>query len=227
LNNRRSEKSIENIELLLEMKLQKIFQTIIQDDKVHAKFLNTLSLMENTGARKISASEHKTKVSYLILKHACEEARHAFYLKKQISKVDKINNFPTYENQYLLAPFASYTYLQSLDIKVCRYLKNTLQLQSDALKYAAYLLVTYSIEVRADELYPIYQDALDEAKSKVNVKSIIVEEEGHLAEMIEQLKAFSPDWETHAEIACKIEKSLFEDWTLALAHGLEGFDTDL
>jgi rubrerythrin len=220
LNYRRTEKSIENIELLLEMKLQQIFQTIIQDNQVHAKFLNTLSLMENTGARKISASEHKSKVSYLMLKHACEEARHAFYLKKQISKVAKIEDYPSYENQYLLAPFASYTYLHSLDIQVCRYLKNTLQLQSDALKYAAYLLVTYAIEVRADELYPVYQDALDEAKSKVNVKSIIVEEVGHLEEMISQLKAFSPDWKTHATKACEIEKKLFDDWTLGLAHGL-------
>jgi hypothetical protein len=75
--------------------------------------------MENTGARKISASEHKSKVSYLMLKHACEEARHAFYLKKQIPKVSKIDVFPTYENQYLLDAFASYTYLHRLDIQVC------------------------------------------------------------------------------------------------------------
>ena len=202
------------------MKLQQIFQIIIQDNKVHAKFLNTLSLMENTGARKIAASEHKTKVSFLMLKHACEEARHAFYLKKQISKVAKLDDFPTYENQYLLAPFASYTYLQSLDIQICKYLKNTLKLQSDSLKYAAYLLVTYAIEVRADELYPVYQDVLDEAKSKVNVKSIIVEEEGHLEEMISQLKAFSPDWEFHATKACEIEKLLFDNWVMALAQGL-------
>ena len=84
------------------MKLQEIFQNIITDDNLHAKFLNTLSLMENTGARKISASEHKTKVSYLILKHACEEVRHAFYLKKQISKVANLEDFPTYENQFLI-----------------------------------------------------------------------------------------------------------------------------
>jgi hypothetical protein len=198
------------------MNLQEIFQNIIKDDNLHARFLNTLSLMENTGARKISASEHKTKVSYLILKHACEEARHAFYLKKQISKIAKLGDFPTYENAYLVAPFASYTYLHSLDIQVCRYLKQTLNLSGEALKYAAYLLVTYAIEVRADELYPIYQNALDEAKSKVNVKSIIVEEEGHLAEMIEQLKSFSPNWEIQANKACEIEKGLFEVWALAL-----------
>jgi hypothetical protein len=202
------------------MNLQEIFQNIIKDDNLHARFLNTLSLMENTGARKISASEHKTKVSYLILKHACEEARHAFYLKKQISKVANLDNFPNYENAYLLAPFASYTYLHSLDIQVCRYLKQTLKLSGEALKYAAYLLVTYSIEVRADELYPIYQNALDKAKSKVNVKSIIVEEEGHLAEMIEQLKSFSTDWEVHANKACEVENALFEQWTKSLADEL-------
>jgi hypothetical protein len=194
------------------MKLQEIFQNIIADDNLHAKFLNTLSLMENTGARKISASEHKTKVSYLILKHACEEARHAFYLKKQISKVANLEEFPTYENQFLIAPFASYTYLQLLDIQVCRYLKKTLNLSGEGLKYAAYLLVTYAIEVRADELYPIYQEALDNAKSKVNVKSIIVEEEGHLEEMIIQLKNFSSEWETHASKALEIEKKLFVAW---------------
>jgi hypothetical protein len=198
------------------MKLQEIFQNIIANDDLHARFLNTLSLMENTGARKISASEHKTKVSYLILKHACEEARHAFYLKKQISKVANLSNYPTYEDPYLIAPFASYTYLHSLDIQVCRYLKSTLHLSGEALKFAAYLLVTYSIEVRADELYPIYQEALDMAKSKVNVKSIIVEEEGHLEEMITQLKTFSPDWEVHATIALQIEQNLFNNWVLEL-----------
>lgn len=194
------------------MKLQEIFRNIIATDSLHARFLNTLSLMENTGARKISASEDKSKVSYIVLKHAAEEARHAYYLKKQIQKVGRIEDYPTYETAYLIAPFASYTYLHTLDIQVCRYLKQSLKLSGNALKYAAYLLVTYAIEVRADELYPVYQDVLDEVSSKVNMKSIIVEEEGHLAEMITQLKEFSPEWETHAKIACDIEKTLFDQW---------------
>ena len=206
----------ENRLLLLGMKLQEIFRNIIATDSLHARFLNTLSLMENTGARKISASEDKTKVSYIVLKHAAEEARHAFYLKKQIQKVGKIEDYPSYENAYLVAPFASYTYLHSLDIHVCRYLKQELKLSGNALKYAAYLLVTYAIEVRADELYPAYQEALDEVSSKVNMKSIIVEEEGHLAEMIVQLKEFSPEWEKHAQVACDIEKNLFEQWIVSI-----------
>lgn len=198
------------------MKLQEILRNVISDNAVHARFLNTLSLMENTGARKISASEHKSKVSFIVLKHAAEEARHAYYLKKQIQKVGDIEAYPTYENGYLLAPFASYSYLNFLDIHVCRYLKDTLGLTGFELKFAAYLLVTYAIEVRADELYPVYQELLDEAKSKVNVKSIILEEEGHLAEMIHQLQLFSPDWEVHAQQACAFESALFEQWLHAI-----------
>ena len=126
--------------------------------------------MENTGARKISASEDPITVTYIILKHAAEEHRHAFYLK------------------------------------------NELKLTGRELRFAAYLLVTYAIEVRADELYPIYQEALDNAGSKVNVKSIILEEEGHLEEMINQLKHFSPDWQLHAQKAVDMETRLFGQW---------------
>lgn len=197
------------------MHLNTLFQQIISKPELHARLLNTLSLMENTGARKISASEHSTNVTLIILKHAAEEHRHAYYLKKQISKINE-TLCPTYAYEYLLAPASSRLYLNKLDTEVSRYLKTTLDLSGNELKFAAYLLVTYSIEVRADELYPVYQEALDAARSKVNVKSIILEEEGHLEEMLKQLKEFSPDWEIHAEKALEIESRLFNDWLQAL-----------
>jgi len=197
-------------------KLSQLLSLIIADNNLHAKWLNTLSLMENTGARKISASEEPLTVTYIILKHAAEEHRHAFYLKKQIEKTAK-DICPTYAAEYLLAPAFSKYYLNQLDIEVCRYLKKGLQLNGKELRFAAYLLVTYAIEVRADELYPVYQEALDEAESKVNVKSIILEEEGHLEEMINQLKKFSPDWELHAQKAVLFESRLFGEWLNELA----------
>jgi hypothetical protein len=125
---------------------------------------------------------------------------------------------PTYAAEYLLAPAFSKYYLNQLDIDVCRYLKKDLGLTGRELRFAAYLLVTYAIEVRADELYPVYQDALDEAGSKVNVKSIILEEEGHLEEMINQLQKFSPDWQLHAQKAVDMESILFAGWVDQLAH---------
>ncbi|RYE36388.1 MAG: hypothetical protein EOP48_29635, partial [Sphingobacteriales bacterium] len=108
-------------------------------------------------------------------------------------------------------------YLNTLDVKVCRYLKQHFELSGSDLKFAAYLFVTYAIEVRADELYPIYQDVLTKSESKVTVKSIILEEEGHLEEMINQLNEFSPEWEKHAAAIVKIEQEMFVSWIKELA----------
>lgn len=202
------------------MELKSLFTHIVNNDTVHARWLNTLSLMENTGARKISASEDPTTVTYIILKHAAEEHRHAFYLKKQIEKIEGVT-LPTYAPQYLLAATHSKRYLNQLDIDVCRYLKEKLALKGAELRFAAYLLVTYAIEVRADELYPVYQEALTEAGSKVNVKSIILEEEGHLEEMLNQLQNFSADWQVHADKAVAIETRLFEVWVSQVGAELE------
>jgi hypothetical protein len=171
--------------------------------------------MENAGARKISACEHPVKVSLIQLKHAAEEHRHAYYLKKQIGKLDP-SFCKTYESTELLAPVATRQYLHSLDIKACRYLQNVFPLTTEDLKYAAYLFVTYAIEVRADELYPVYQDILTKISSKIMVKSIILEEEGHLEEMINQLNDFAEDWQFHADQILKIEKKLYDQWVIAI-----------
>lgn len=197
------------------MQLTSILENIVNDNLLHSKWLNTLSYMENAGAKKISASEHKEEVTLLILKHAAEEHRHAYYLKKQLVKLDE-NTCKTYSNAELLAPNHTKYYLNTLDVLVCRYLKNHFNLSGYDLKFAAYLFVTYAIEVRADELYPIYQDVLSAKQSKVTVKSIILEEEGHLEEMLNQLRDFSPDWEKHAQEIIKIEEQMFKDWIIGL-----------
>jgi hypothetical protein len=188
---------------------------IVADDKLHARWLNSLSMVENTGARKISKYEHPVHTNLIELKHAAEEARHAYYLKKQIDKL-KGEICPDYSFEYLLVPIESHHYLNLLDIEACRYLKNTMNLHGRELKHGAYLLVTYSIEVRADMLYGIYQDALTRHDSKVNVKSIIAEEEGHLEEMQKMLKAFHPQWQSLAEDMCRVENRLFTAWINAI-----------
>lgn len=198
------------------MQLASILENIVNDHQLHSKWLNTLSYMENAGAKKISASEHKEEVTLLILKHAAEEHRHAYYLKKQLAKLDE-NLCKTYTNAELLVPEHTRFYLNTLDVQVCRYLKAHFSLSGFELKFAAYLFVTYAIEVRADELYPIYQQILTAKESKVTVKSIILEEEGHLEEMLNQLREFSPDWERHAEAIIQIEQKMFNDWMQSLA----------
>lgn len=191
--------------------MEKIIERIVQQDVWHAKWLNTLSFMENCGARKISAGEDPVETTLLQLKHAAEEHRHAFYLKKQIAKLT-VTGMENYHQETMLGGFYSRHYLPRLDVFTARYLKATLPLSPKELRFAAYLLVTYAIEVRADTLYPIYQRVLSNSESPVVVKSIILEEEGHLEEMTTQLAAFSADWQLHAEQLLAFENLLFKEW---------------
>lgn len=193
-----------------------IFDSIITKPEVHARFLNTLSMMENSGARKISASENKNTVTLGVLKHAAEEHRHAFYLKKQIEKLH-VGELLNYYPENLIAPVESKFYLDYLDLRVCRFLKETYQLSGFRLRFLAYLMVTYSIEVRAEELYPAYQEALDKHKININVKSIITEEIGHLEEMRKQLlEHFGENWKEKVKPALAIEHDLFSNWLNAV-----------
>lgn len=200
--------------------ISNLLQEIVADSSLHARWLNTLSMMENTGARKIKNCEHPIFVNEIILKHAAEEARHAYYLKRQIAKIEA-NACPTYERRFLVAPLTSLFYLQKLDVRISRFLKDSFGFPADKLKYASYLLVTYAIEVRADELYPIYQDALTGAGSSVSVKTIIAEEKNHLKEMEDQLREFSPDWEALCHFAVTAESELYSEWLNDLVSVME------
>jgi len=203
--------------------MKSILDKIVQNNLIHAKWLNTLSFMENAGARKISACEDKEKTDIIQLKHAAEEHRHAYYLKKQIGKLQVVG-FDFYKENSMIGGKSSQQYLNKLDVLACRYLKNQFNLNGQELKYAAYLFVTYAIEVRADELYPIYQESLTAHQSKVMVKSIILEEEGHLEEMINQLEHFNPDWKIHAESVLRIESELFAEWMKAVSKEVEEYE---
>jgi uncharacterized ferritin-like protein (DUF455 family) len=197
------------------MELKQLLQEIVAQPALHAKWLNALSMMENVGARKIAASEHPIHVDELMLKHAAEEARHAYYLKKQLKKLVE-SGYETYAQEGMMAPIASYHYLHRLDVMVSRYLQTALSLKGQNLRYAAYLLVTYAIEIRADGLYPVYQEVLQETGSRVSVRTIIAEEKGHLEEMTAQLTAYFGDWQLHAKRVESIEQTLFDTWMLGV-----------
>ncbi|MFT4680141.1 MAG: hypothetical protein ACI9RU_003079 [Litorivivens sp.] len=191
--------------------LQATIDQIVSDPSLHAKWLNTLSYMENCGARKISKCEHPTRTNLMVLKHAAEEHRHAYYLKKMIDRVQE-GACETYEVEELLAGHTSRHYLHRLDIFASKYLQKTLQLSGEELKYVAYLYVTYAIEVRADDLYPVYHEVLKKHDSPVSVWNIIKEEEGHLEEMISSLEKFDANWEVHAKVIRAYEEEVFQAW---------------
>ncbi|MDX3913154.1 MULTISPECIES: hypothetical protein [Olivibacter] len=190
--------------------MKDLLYDIVADDCAHAKFLNTLSLMENSGACKISAIKDNALLNLTLLKHAAEEHRHAYHLKRQSRKLGTYCN--TYQTHELLAPIVSKQYLDRLNLDVYRYFKDVLAVSPDRLRFYAYLMVTYIIELRADELYPLYQEVLLRHGSKVNVKAIIQEEKGHLEEMVNQLTEYDGEWRQHASYLIIKERRIFSDW---------------
>ncbi len=197
---------------------QENLNQIVANVNIHAKFLNTLSYMEHIGSYKIISTQHGETIDEMILKHAAEEARHGYYLKKLSHKILPNHN-SDYSPSFLLAPIASKQYLSRLDIGINRMLKK-FNLTNSEKKFAAYLLVTYGIEQRADSLYPLYQKVLDENQVKISVKSIITEEVGHLQEMNKALERFGKISEDWKQIAQNIENQLFIDWNEQMARDL-------
>ncbi len=185
-----------------------LIQQIVAHPTLHGLWLNTLSYLENCGARKIASCEHPTLVKEEMLKHAAEEFRHAFYLKTQLNRVGA--SYEDYRSPHLLGGWAAYHYLNALDLKTSRYLK-TLGMTPYQIKQLAYLLVTYAIELRAGELYPLYQSALKQSHSKVQVQSILLEEKEHLQEMEQEL-SLVPSSPLYIEVVCGFEAVLFKRW---------------
>lgn len=196
--------------------IEKIICRIVDNLELHVKWLNTLSYLENCGARKIAGCEHPILVREEMLKHASEEFRHAHHLKKQIARISS-DTPQSYAKNEILGGAATFHYLNALDVQASRYLKGQ-GLAARHMKEAAYLLVTYAIELRAAELYPVYDRILRETSSPVTVKSILLEEKEHLAEMTAGLKTL-PDGVMHAEQICKIEGDLCRKWLQAVIDG--------
>lgn len=184
---------------------------IISDPILHAKWLNTLSYLENCGARKIAKCEHPTRVQQEMLKHAAEEFRHAHFLKMQINKISK-TPLVDYKLTNLLGGMATLHYLNALDLRLIRKLK---QLSLPSVVEAAYLLVTFAIEQRALKLYPVYHEALVAARSPVRIKSILLEEEEHLEAMKREIEKL-PLGPKLSTIAYQLETELYEQWIEAV-----------
>lgn len=187
-----------------------LLQKFIASDALHMKWLNTLSYLENCGAKKIAACQHPTLVKEEVLKHAAEEFRHAHYLKKQISRISS-QQVPDFSRGWLLGSTATLHYLAALDLQTSRYLTKEIGLKRDEVTAASYLLVTYAIELRAKGVYAIYDKLLRAKRSKVAIKSIFLEEIEHLKEMEAGIEQLRDGW-IYASKVCGFESNLCEKW---------------
>lgn len=182
---------------------ENILRIIIGHTAFHKRLLSTLSHLEYCGFRKIALSCPSKNPSLFLLRHAAEEVRHAFFLRRQIGKLGKE------ESCFLLGKIPAKNYLNLLDIKICKFIKEELSLSKKELSDKVYPLITLVVEMRAMKFYPLYQKLLEEFKSPISVKSIIAEEELHLLEMEKMTR--ERDLMDYIKKSLQIEKMLYND----------------
>jgi len=169
-------------------------EKIVQDPITHCQWLETLSYLENCGARKIKRYENPRNITLEILKHGAEEARHAYFFKNQIGKIQNDQEI----NYSLMGGYFVRNYLKLLDLQISRMLKKCGS-RGRKLKDKSYLLVTYTIEVRAKELYEKYERVLKKLGASMSIRSVIIEEDNHLLEMRENIFCDKDLWPLKAE----------------------------
>jgi hypothetical protein len=151
------------------------------DSELHARLLNTLSLLEHMGSHKIVATQTGRTVDQPTLRHIAEEAHHAWFMKRQAEKTAARGM--TYEAQDLLAPAAARMYFQRLEAVMLR----SLTAQHSA--HATYLYMSMIVEFRALWFYELYEQVLREGGYPLSLKRVLGEERNHLHEVAHRLDA--------------------------------------
>ncbi|MEC4589434.1 MULTISPECIES: hypothetical protein [Nitrospirillum] len=175
---------------------------VLRTPASHARFMNELSLMEHMGSNKIMATQHGAGMDLPTLKHLAEEARHAFFFKRHAEGVAR--RPLDYVQADLLSPAAGRLYFQKLDIAVEQALAG-----EPPRSKVLYLHMSLIVEFRAVWFYHLYETALRGAGSKISLKSLLAEEQGHLSDMATRLGALGA-WEPARLAAmCRAETALF------------------
>ena len=86
---------------------------IMPDPALHARLINTLSMLEHMGSHKIMATQHSAEIDQSTLKHVAEEAQHAWFMKHQAEKCS--GREMTYVADDLLAPASARMYFGRLE----------------------------------------------------------------------------------------------------------------
>lgn len=150
--------------------MKEILEKIAAKPSLEARWLNTLSLLEYIGARKIGKTFSKVHPSIEILEHHADETRHAFAFKRLSAIVSGG------EDLGYLCPDEAIDYFQTLDKTLSDWIT---KLTSHSDPNQNYLIVTAVIERRAMKLYPVYRRITRNGFIRDELKRVVEEEASH------------------------------------------------
>lgn len=179
-----------------------LLDRFVSDDRLHPRLINTLSLLEHMGSRKIMATQQGDAIDQPTLRHLAEECHHAFFMKRQAEKTAR--RPLEYVPDDLLAPAASRMYFQRMEAAVLR------RLEQENSAAATYLYMSMLIEFRAVWFYSLYDQALRQHDHAMSLKRLLGEEQNHLTEMAERLEDLGELSDARIERFLGIEHALYE-----------------
>lgn len=182
--------------------MSRYLRTLCQFPKIHGRFLNTLSYIENNGSRYLLLSHNPTTTTQVVLKHIVEEARHAFALRKMAEKV--AGEPLTYTDSSMISQKSAKMYFARLVASITRDCRKI----SDGV-VLPYLYISGAIEIRALWLYTMYDEILRQENVGVNFAGILAEEMKHIESICQHLKNLDPHHRERMSDFVKLESQLF------------------
>ena len=202
-----------------ERTLEALFRRIARIPKLHARFLNTIAMLEYIGARKIMKSQRSDLFDMELLSHVSEETRHAWLVKRMAVKIDA-EAAATWSDEHTLCRREAERYIQTLDRAAEDELKSCGDFasfqQNGVGSHVNYLYTSLLIEERADVFYGTYVKVLEEYSMAGTLKAIIKDESKHLAQMVENLLTQDPMAEQRLPGLREIEQKAFAQFESAL-----------
>jgi hypothetical protein len=179
---------------------ERALQAIAASTELQARFLNTLSLLEYVGARKILKSQPEATVSFDLLGHAGEELRHARTLKGVAERMNA--RISAYGAEETLCPAQALAYFHGVDDAV-------------AAQWPAgpsrlnYLYVTALVEERVLWVYPMIREALPSEDVQRALRGILAEEIRHLTAVTAEIASSDPQHRERFAALRAVETDLF------------------
>ncbi len=192
--------------------MKEFLERIVRNPAQEARWLNTLSLLEYIGARKIGKTFSKYHPSIDILEHHADETRHAYAFKRL-----SIILAEGADLGYLCSE-AAIDYFQTLDKKLTEWILRVTQ-RIDT--FQNYLIVTAVIERRAMKLYPLYRKMTMNGLVREELKRVIEEESSHKRSIEEEcLKLLNRNDVPDFQECDHIEEGLFAAFSSSLTQAV-------
>jgi hypothetical protein len=191
-------------------RIQTVLKRISTEPAIEARWLNTLSLLEFIGARKIGRTVADRHPTLEVLGHLADETRHALAFKRLACEVagGEVSEY--------LCPQEATGYFQTLDRELAAWATRALGHEDIQLNY---LLTTTLVEQRAMLLYPLYKAATRQASVRTELGEVVTEEQSHRLDIEETCKLrLARAGVSDLSVPRSIEERLFGAFLSALEH---------